>query len=184
MDTLKRIIDSIMAFFAGLGRRDEPKPAGEVFAITHSEVKLLYPRVQAIFQKLVNKIKDAGLDADIFMGLRTFEEQAKLYAKGRTEPGSIVTNSKPGYSFHNYGLAVDVVFKKSGGWSWDASHDWSLLGRIGRELGLKWGGDWGWDKPHFELDLGHKIEELLEVFNKSKDLEDVWAHLDVAPEPI
>jgi peptidoglycan L-alanyl-D-glutamate endopeptidase CwlK len=41
--------------------------------------------------------------------LRTNEEQNKLYAKGRTEPGSIVTYAREGQSFHNFGLACDIV---------------------------------------------------------------------------
>lgn len=32
-----------------------------------------------------------------------------LYAQGRTTPGKIVTNAKPGQSAHNFGLAVDLA---------------------------------------------------------------------------
>jgi len=132
-------------------------------------------------QILINKIREKNIDADIFMSYRSFDEQAKLYAKGRTEPGTIVTNAKPGYSYHNYGLAFDVVFKKDGNWSWSEEHDWAALGRLGKELGFHWGGDWGWDKPHFELNFGHTVDDLLAIFNKDKLLSDVWEHLDAAP---
>jgi len=35
------------------------------------------------------------------------EEQAALYAIGRTAPGKIVTKARPGESYHNHGLAYD-----------------------------------------------------------------------------
>lgn len=42
-------------------------------------------------------------------GLRTWEAQDALYAKGRTAPGGIVTNARGGYSLHNFGIAVDFA---------------------------------------------------------------------------
>ena len=44
----------------------------------------------------------------ITQALRTWDEQEELYAQGRTKKGKIVTNAKAGYSWHNYGLAIDV----------------------------------------------------------------------------
>jgi peptidoglycan L-alanyl-D-glutamate endopeptidase CwlK len=38
----------------------------------------------------------------IIQTLRTFEEQELLYEKGRSRPGPIVTNARPGSSYHNY----------------------------------------------------------------------------------
>ena len=46
--------------------------------------------------------------------VRTFSEQARLYASGRTTPGPIRTNAKPGFSPHNYGLARDYMLFRSG----------------------------------------------------------------------
>ena len=46
------------------------------------------------------------------MGIRqrheASDEQAKVYAQGRTAPGKIVTHAKPGHSNHNFGVAFDV----------------------------------------------------------------------------
>lgn len=43
-------------------------------------------------------------------GFRSFAEQDKLYAQGRTNKSKpIVTNARGGYSAHNYGLAIDFV---------------------------------------------------------------------------
>jgi hypothetical protein len=41
------------------------------------------------------------VDFSIVFGRRTLEEQANLYARGRTVPGDIVTWAAPGESRHN-----------------------------------------------------------------------------------
>lgn len=89
---------------------------------------------------------------------RSNEEQARLYAQGRTAPGPEVTKAKPGQSKHNSlpSEAFDIAFKNS-----DGGLDWSEylfkdFAEIVKPLGVKWGGDFGWkpgegwDKPHFE----------------------------------
>lgn len=96
--------------------------------------------------------------------LRTKEEQDALYAKGRTtkgEPpytaerplGSTVTNAKGGGSWHNHGMAFDVVPLKNGLPDWDASPvTWEAIGKLGESLGLEWGGRWKMrDLGHFQL---------------------------------
>jgi len=85
-----------------------------------------------------------------------------LYAKGRTAPGAIVTKARGGESFHNYGVAFDVVFTKLG---YNASENqWLMLGAYAEQLGLDWGGRWtGFvDKPHFELTLGYTLKDFKE----------------------
>ena len=47
----------------------------------------------------------SGLSARLISGTRTFAEQDRLYAQGRTEPGNVVTNARGGQSNHNYGIA-------------------------------------------------------------------------------
>jgi len=77
--------------------------------------------------------------------------QAKLYASGRTEPGAIITNARPGTSFHEFGRAFDFTFIGPG---FSAPADWwEFAGAVGRWLGLRWGGDFKTfrDRPHFEF---------------------------------
>ena len=86
-------------------------------------------------------------------------EQTELYAKGRTTPGQIVTNAKAGESYHNYGLALDVVEIDDGIAVWDT--DWSGISEIGKRNGFEWGGDWTTpDKPHFQMTSGLSIADL------------------------
>jgi len=61
-------------------------------------------------------------DLTIVSGRRSNEEQAALYAQGRTTPGDVVTYKKPGTSKHNAtpALAVDVAPWVGGRLSWNA----------------------------------------------------------------
>lgn len=84
--------------------------------------------------------------------MRTREEQERLYAKGRGEPGPIVTHAAPGMSLHEYGLAVDFGFVDDVAGVMDWS-DWRFirLGPIIERYGLEWGGRW----PGRRRDLPH-----------------------------
>jgi peptidoglycan hydrolase-like protein with peptidoglycan-binding domain/predicted chitinase len=80
-------------------------------------------------------------------------DQAKTYAQGRTAPGKVVTNAKPGQSLHNYypSLAFDIAFKQGGELIWDLPF-FQRFAEIAKPLGLEWGGDWPnfKDNPHFQ----------------------------------
>jgi len=65
------------------------------------------------------------------------EEQAMLYAQGRSRPGKILTQAKPGQSYHNYGLAFDWVPLKTGkGDLLDTNWDDETAFRLGEHVGL------------------------------------------------
>lgn len=138
----------------------------------------LYPLFDKQVNDLLKLAKQNGLDVGIHMGLRTFEHQKKLFDQGRTTPGKIITKARPGYSYHNYGLAVDIVFKDNGKWSWDEKHDWAFLGELGKKLGLRWGGDFKSikDRPHFEYNTTLKISDCLRHY-KNGGMENVWRNL-------
>ncbi len=138
----------------GTKRLDEA--GNEVYATA------LHPKVQKRVIKLIAEAHKAGLNVDLFEGYRSFERQNYLYNVKKT------TKAKGGRSWHNYGLAVDVVFKDSRGrWSWANKHDWKALGLIGKKLGFTWGGDWGWDMAHFEYHKGIKsTRDALKMFNE------------------
>ena len=74
---------------------------------------LLQPEVREKARSAFDRGQRRGLDICIVSTLRTYPEQQELYAQGRTKPGNVVTNAKPGYSYHNFGLALDfaVIFK-------------------------------------------------------------------------
>jgi hypothetical protein len=89
----------------------------------------------------------------VVAGLRSYAEQDALWEQGRL-PGDkrrVITQSKGGQSWHNFGLAVDVT-PLDGGWNAPAEA-WDVLGAALVEAGLEWGGHWRKfvDRPHAQL---------------------------------
>lgn len=112
----------------------------------------LHPIVAAKAKQLIELAEAEGIEILVTSTVRTFEEQAGLFAIGRTKPGKRVTNAKPGESWHNFGLAFDVVPLVNGKAIWDSPF-WERIGALGKQVGLQWGGDFRTfkDKPHFEF---------------------------------
>jgi len=119
-----------------------------------SLIQTLQPPVQPIATAFLDRCAAAGIPCEVAQGARSFSEQQAIYDQGRTTPGSIVTKARPGDSYHQYGLAFDVVpvaYKSLSDWNPTGPH-WAAIGQIGEALGLTWGGRWVTpDKPHFEL---------------------------------
>lgn len=122
---------------------------------------------------------DLGITLRVTQGFRTYEEQKELYAQGRTKPGKRVTNADAGRSWHNYGLAYDVVPLVNGIPDWN-NKKWEIIGSIGEQNGLVWGGRWKGikvDRPHFEWHPGLTIDKALALYQPAKDLAFVWDEL-------
>lgn len=130
-----------------------PKPLpAKVDDRSERVIATLLPEVQSYARALITKAGSNGITIKVISGLRTYDEQNELYAQGRTEPGSIVTNARGGYSNHNFGVAFDVgVFE--GSKYIDDSPKYKAVGLLGMDLGLEWGGNWKTiqDEPHFQL---------------------------------
>lgn len=129
----------------------------------------LHPKVRALAEKLLQVAEANGHRVIVTSTLRTFDEQASLYAQGRTMPGKIVTNAKPGDSFHNWGLAFDVAIIRDGRATWDAKvdvdddriPDYEEVGKLGESIGLEWGGRFHLvDMPHFQFTGGLTLRDL------------------------
>lgn len=123
--------------------------------------------------------KNPGITIKIISAHRTYAEQNALYAKGRTKPGSRVTNASAGYSNHNFGLAFDIGFFR--GNAYLAEHDlYRKVGPVGQALGLEWGGSWKsfQDLPHYQLiprwakDMkgGTMLAEFRKIVNRGADI--------------
>lgn len=131
----------------------------------------LHPELVRRAERLIEKASSQGFNLYVFEGYRSMERQAQLLAGGKG-----VTNAKPGNSFHNYGLAVDIVFKDAQGRpSWSESHDWQTLGRLGKEEGLVWGGDWKKpvDRSHFQLVPNDQISTVRKLTGEI-GIEKMW----------
>jgi peptidoglycan L-alanyl-D-glutamate endopeptidase CwlK len=95
----------------------------------------------------------AGTEARIISGTRTYAEQDALFSQGRFgNPPPIVTNSRGGESWHNFGLAWDIGIFRDGSY-FPESPLYAASGPHGKVPGVAWGGDWiGFvDKPHYQF---------------------------------
>jgi peptidoglycan LD-endopeptidase CwlK len=153
--------------------------------ITLQRIELMHPKLvietREIYAKIVEALKGRAICRFAYT-LRTNAEQDALYAQGRTklfENGKrlgIVTNAKGGQSYHNYGLALDIVLLKdtnkdgtfeSASWETnvdfdgDGLADWMEVVKIFDTYGWEWGGIWKFkDKPHFQKTFGYSIKQL------------------------
>lgn len=139
----------------------------------------LHPKIRNEVPTILAEIQSKGIGIRITQGLRTFEEQANIYNQGRTLPGKIVSNAKPGSSFHQYGCAVDfcllhsdgsVSFSMSEDLNKNKLSDWKEVVNIFKSHGWSWGGDWvhSKDTPHFEKTFGHTWQDMLKLKEDKK----------------
>ena len=128
--------------------------------VTDQRIGTLNPKVQGPATDFINQVQEElGINLRISQATRTIDEQDALYNQGRTEPGNIVTNAKGGESYHNYGLAIDVVEIRNRVAIYDTN--WEAISEIGKRNGFEWGGDWtNPDLPHFQMPFDLSIEEL------------------------
>ncbi len=128
--------------------------------VSENRIKKLHPAIRDKARRFLHLAEKQGIKLRITDGVRTFQEQDNLYAQGRTKPGKIVTNAKAGESYHNYGLAIDVVPMVNGKPNY--KDDYQKIAKIGKSLGFVWGGDFKTikDQPHFQYSFGHSIAKL------------------------
>jgi peptidoglycan L-alanyl-D-glutamate endopeptidase CwlK len=142
---------------------------------TAANIATLHPRAQSAareFMVLANDIAAShGLTVKIISGLRSYQEQAALYAQGRTAPGPKVTNARAGYSNHNFGTAWDIGLFR--GTRYITEHPcYAVIGQAAKSLGLTWGGDFKSikDEPHFELPTGLTLAQMRARVAEGKDI--------------
>ena len=120
----------------------------------------LQPKVQAAVLAAIHDCQAAGLEVLISCTYRSPEEQQVLYNQGRTTPGKIVTNAKPGQSFHQYRVAIDLYPLVSGKPDFTGKAlQWTKIAKIFQEHGFEWGFNWTRFKemPHFQMTGGHPL---------------------------
>ena len=122
----------------------------------------LHQNFQPAATEFLNACRELGYNIIVTCTYRSPDEQQQLYAQGRTKPGKIVTNAKPGLSAHNFqvnnkpaSLAMDIVPLIHGKPIWDSSDPiWAELGRIGELHSLEWAGRWEGhlkETAHFQI---------------------------------
>ncbi|HUH27679.1 M15 family metallopeptidase [Gelidibacter sp.] len=152
-------------------------------AITLQRIETIHPilriELRQIYKEICEAITSPYALFRFSQVLRSFNEQEALYAQGRTKPGAIVTNARGNESYHNYGMAVDIVQlldkDKNGTFetaSWDTIldadgdgiADWLEVVKIFNKYGWQWGlfnkNGKRYDLPHFQKNFGYSIKEL------------------------
>ena len=144
-------------------------------------VATLHHKVQQVFKNWIAECqilaKAYNYEYKAISGNRSWQEQAKIYAQGRTAPGKVVTNAKPGYSNHNYGIAVDMGVFANGKYL-DASNPGKAeafhreAAKIAEKYNIEWGGSWKSfkDYPHFEYRTGKTLAQLRQLVSEGKDI--------------
>ena len=121
----------------------------------------LLPVVKEAATRALANIKAAGIDILVTCTGRTAKEQAALYAQGRTAPGRKVTNAKPGQSFHEYGVALDIYPVVNGKIDFAGTHitEWKKIASYFKAEGFEWAYEWKTFKemPHFQMTRGHPL---------------------------
>lgn len=126
----------------------------------------LHPAVQRRAAAFVAKCKAEGIDILITSTFRDAESQQALYDQGRIKPGKIVTNAKPGQSWHNWRCAFDCVPLRHGKPVWGTTGAdgelWARVGAIGESCGLEWAGRWKRfrEMAHFQFTAGLTLADL------------------------
>lgn len=142
--------------------------------ITLERIQTAHPKVREelgkIYDEIVLALSGKAICRFAYV-IRTFAEQDALF---NAKPQ--VTKARGGQSYHNYGLAVDIVLvvdkdgdgsHESASWDvksdfdGDGKSDWQEVVAIFKRYGWAWGGDWKfYDAPHFEKTLGHSVSDL------------------------
>jgi len=134
-----------------------------------AEPSLLAPAVRDRVEKA---IADSGLDLMIFEAWRSPERQEDRFKQGRSVPGPRVTNAAPFFSLHQYGLAVDVVYRVNGQPSWQGDFD------IIVPFFTKYGFDHppSFEKCHFQISNGMAPQMIYQMFQASTT-QGVWINM-------
>jgi peptidoglycan L-alanyl-D-glutamate endopeptidase CwlK len=149
----------------------------------NSEARLtaVHPELASRIRQLDEMLATQQIFIRVTQALRTWGEQDALYAQGRTTPGATVTKAKGGYSWHNFGLAVDVAPFDGSIPDWSLNHPaWARIVAVGQSLGLVDGISWH-DEPHLQLTGSFPAtpdDEVREIFTDG-GIQSVWAAANI-----
>ena len=150
---------------------------------TEKNLATLDPEVQDEMRKFVALAKKVaarfGMTFKVISGMRTAEEQQRLWNIGRKPPGKIVTKAKPWTSSHNYGTAIDgALFEGDvyldGKDSKLSTKIYKVIANNAEADGLKIEAGVHWksfpDPPHFEYITGRSMAEMKQRMQKGQSV--------------
>jgi hypothetical protein len=163
--------------------------------LTRLDLDLIWPQLLERVLDLIATCRKEGKDYYAVSGMRSYDDQARKYAVGRGgDSGKRITNAPPGYSFHNYGTAIDFALDddatKKGlqtNWATDKGQ-YDLLRDKALGTGLQVGvpsvpgGDLGHVQICTTTVFGAQEMQILQnckyAYLKKSNVKDAWAWLD------
>lgn len=147
--------------------------------VSETRIGEVYPGLAEKIRQMAQMLETEGIDIRVSQSYRSWQEQDSLYSRGRTAPGTIVTDARGGYSWHNFGLAVDVVPLTAQGVDWNTEHPvWKRIVAVGESLGLVAGAEWRTfpDWPHFQLTGRFPVtpNDEVRLIYQGSGLQGVW----------
>jgi peptidoglycan LD-endopeptidase CwlK len=133
---------------------------------------LLAPLVREKALEAVQECKNQGYEIAIFEGWRSPERQGELFSQGRKTPGKIVTRATPFFTFHNYGLAVDIAYLVKGKWTWEGDFDRVI------PVFTSHGFDEppSFEKAHFQMSMGYSVQQV-RLMVEASTMQGMWLAL-------
>jgi len=128
----------------------------------------LAPFFRIRLEKALKECHEDAMQVYLFEGYRSPERQIFLF--GQNQPGKWVTSATAWKSWHQYGLACDLAFKKAGQWSWDAKDPWERVHSIFKKNGFQ---TIKAEKGHFQITGGLTIETAYLVY-RNAGREKLW----------
>lgn len=147
--------------------------------VSEGRLSLICPVVADRVRLLYESLKQEGIEIRVTQALRSWNEQDALFHKRPP-----VTKARGGYSWHNFGLAVDVVPDIDGTDAnftpdWNVNHpSWRRIHQLGESLGFVCGADFRTfpDWPHLQMTGRFPVtpnDEARQIF-KDAGMEAVW----------
>ena len=125
---------------------------GEPVLYVHADLCFLAPKFRAAVKATLEECGERGLDAVVYESYRERATAVAYYKRGRDiEAEGIVTNAPDEtWSWHGYGLAVDIISASKG---WKVGETWHrMVAEVASKHGLKSGIDWKRpDLPHHQF---------------------------------
>lgn len=155
--------------------------------ISEERLTLVCPALSTKIHLLAAMLEDEGIVFRVTQGLRSWSDQQKLWQQGRDANGvvidasKVVTKAPPGHSWHEFGLAVDIVplTQVPPQPDWDIKHPvWARIVSVAESLGMFSGSEFHSikDWPHLQLTgifPASPTEQVRELF-KNVGLRAVW----------
>jgi hypothetical protein len=156
----------------------EPQPS--------TDLSTLAPAFAEAVRAAIAECRTLDLDAMVYEAYRSNELQGLYYKRGRTviPPRQKVTNASTNeFSWHGYGLAVDVISESA---EWNKPDAWfAKVAEVFARHDCKWGGSWkSKDLPHFQWGrCKPSPSQEARTLLRTKGQEAVWAIVGANTKP-